>query len=495
MRISRRRFVQLAGLSAAAPALMRAAESAQNPELDPLRPEFHLLPPHNWMNDPNGPIFWKGSYHIFYQLNPHAAVWGDMHWGHAVSADMIRWRHQPIALAPTPGGPDSEGCFSGSAVVADGVPTFIYTGVQNAPPADVTIRDGSSTLREVQMLATAADDGLVRWKKREQPVIAAPPAGVKVTGFRDPCPWREDDGWYLGVGSGERGKGGCVLLYRSQDLRSWEYLHKLAEGKPNGKQAANPCDSGEMWECPDFFPLNNRYCLFYSTEGKVLWTTGRYDARTHRYTPDRDGVLDHGAYYAPKSFLAPDGRRILWGWIQETRTQAEFAAAGWSGVMSLPRVLGVDAAGKLTIMPAAEIESLRGQRIASAVSTAHEPGTWRWPLAALRCEISLRADVPATVRLRTRGVAVWELKLDPASGDVRCGDRSFTAETPARSLPARIFLDGSVIETFIGTTDALTSRVYSVVPGETVLEVEMGADSVEPAVWSLDVISPDRLTR
>ncbi len=86
------------------------------------------------MNDPNGPIWWKGQYHLFYQLNPHAAVWGDMHWGHAISPDMVHWHHEPIALAPTPGGPDSEGCFSGSAVVFDGMPTFIYTGVQNAPP-------------------------------------------------------------------------------------------------------------------------------------------------------------------------------------------------------------------------------------------------------------------------------------------------------------------------------------------------------------------------
>src|SRR6476620_8031033 len=84
---------------------------------DPLRPEYHLLPPHNWMNDPNGPIWWKGQYHLFYQLNPHAGVWGDMHGGHPISPDMVHWRHQPIALDPTPGGADSEGCFSGSAVV------------------------------------------------------------------------------------------------------------------------------------------------------------------------------------------------------------------------------------------------------------------------------------------------------------------------------------------------------------------------------------------
>ena len=228
---------------------------------DPLRPEFHLMPQHNWMNDPNGPVWWKGQYHLFYQLNPHAAVWGDMHWGHAISPDMIHWRHQPIALAPTPGGPDSEGCFSGSAVVFDGKPAFIYTGVQNAPPDQATIRDGNDKLRETQLLAIAEDDKLLHWKKVEKPIIPTPPPGMMVTGFRDPCPWREGDMWYVGIGSGEREVGGCVLLYRSKDLHRWEYLHKLTQGKPNGKVAVNPCDSGEMWECPDFFGWTDIMCF------------------------------------------------------------------------------------------------------------------------------------------------------------------------------------------------------------------------------------------
>ncbi len=149
----------------------------------------------------------------------------------------------------------------------------------------MTIRDGNDKLRETQMLATAEDDGLLHWKKLETPVIAAPPPGMRVAGFRDPCPWKEADGWYLGVGSGERGKGGCVLLYRSQDLRKWEYLHPLASGIPNGKQAANPCDTGEMWECPDFFPLGKSHYLHYSTENKVIWTTGDYDPAAHTYNP------------------------------------------------------------------------------------------------------------------------------------------------------------------------------------------------------------------
>ena len=103
------------------------AAAAAGPDLahDADRPEYHFLAPHNWMNDPNGPIYWKGQYHLFYQMNPGAAVWGDMHWGHAVSPDMVRWKHRPIALAPTVGGPDAAGCFTGSAGGVDGKPTLI----------------------------------------------------------------------------------------------------------------------------------------------------------------------------------------------------------------------------------------------------------------------------------------------------------------------------------------------------------------------------------
>jgi beta-fructofuranosidase len=475
---------------------LSAPEAATNLAHDPSRPEYHLLPPHNWMNDPNGPIWWKGKYHLFYQLNPHAAVWGDMHWGHAISPDMVNWHHEPIAMAPTPGGPDSEGCFSGSAVVRDGVPTFLYTGVQNAPPEQATIRDGSDKLRETQMLATAEDDNLLRWKKLETPVIATPPPGMAVTGFRDPCPWHESDGWYMGVASGERGKGGCVLLYRSQDLRHWEYLHPLASGKPNGKHEVNPCDSGEMWECPDFFALGDRHCLLYSTEGKVIWTTGKYDVGAHIYTAERQGVLDHGAYYAPKSFLAPDGRRILWGWIRETRPEAEFAAAGWAGAMSLPRVLTIGQQGQLEMRPAAEVDRLRAS-VEKATVKAGAP--FRQKLAELRRELRLHLGFSkgkTAVRLLVSGSKVWELTIDVAGNAIQCGDVSF----PLPSLPwprpgLRMFLDGSMIESFIGGREALTSRVYTLKPGETELEVASeGAGHFELEVWPLKTISPDRMT-
>src|SRR6202030_500844 len=123
-------------LGAAAGLLVRAEGSRRLPDVDlrklasdPLRPQYHFLPAANWMNDPNGPIYFNGAYHMFYQHNPNGAYWGDMHWGHAISHDMLHWRHLPIALAPSPGGPDKDGVFTGSTVIDNGTPTVMYTGV------------------------------------------------------------------------------------------------------------------------------------------------------------------------------------------------------------------------------------------------------------------------------------------------------------------------------------------------------------------------------
>src|SRR5262245_60723122 len=182
---------------------------------DPLRPQCHLLPAKNWMNDPNGPIYWNGEYHMFFQYNPNATVWGDMHWAHAVSPDMIRWRHLPIALAPTPGWDDEAGCFTGSAVNDNGTATILYTGVKSVTPELATLRDGRHNFREVQCLATSSDAQLRTWTKWKTPVIE-PPNDPQLTGFRDPFLWRERDEWLVGVGSGVRKKGGRVLLYRSK---------------------------------------------------------------------------------------------------------------------------------------------------------------------------------------------------------------------------------------------------------------------------------------
>jgi beta-fructofuranosidase len=139
MPLSRRLFAKLSAAAALTPAWVHAMPRPSTERggtklsSDPLRPQYHLLPSHNWMNDPNGPIFFRGRYHMFYQYNPQGAVWGTMNWAHATSADMIYWKHEPVAISPTRGGPDQDGVFSGSAVIDNGKPIVIYTGVEPPP--------------------------------------------------------------------------------------------------------------------------------------------------------------------------------------------------------------------------------------------------------------------------------------------------------------------------------------------------------------------------
>jgi beta-fructofuranosidase len=206
--------------------------------------------------------------------------------------------------------------------------------------------------------------------------------------------------------------------------------------------------------------------------------------------------VDHGAFYAPKGFRAPDGRRILWGWIQETRPDAVFEAAGWAGVMSLPRVLTIGKQGQLEINPAAEVEKLRGP-VEKATVKADAP--YRQKLANLRKELSLplgpSSDV-LTLRLLAKGAKAWELTVDVAGKSVHCGDVSFPLPPLTGTHPElRVFFDGSVIESFIGGVEAVTSRVYGLKPGETELEVSVaGKSGVELSQWFIAPISPDRLT-
>jgi beta-fructofuranosidase len=508
MRPSRRNFLQgflASAARASLPPLTRGGASRLAD--DPLRPQFHLLPAKNWMNDPNGPIYWKGHYHMFFQYNPNAAVWGDLHWNHAFSDDMIHWRHLPIALAPTPGWDDADGCFTGSAVDDHGTATILYTGVKSVTPARATLRDGVQNFREVQCLATSSDRQLRTWTKWRTPVIE-PPQDPAISGFRDPFLWCDAATWYLGVGSGLRKQGGNVLLYRSKDLRNWEYLHPLASGQWTSRDSVNPVDSGEMWECPDFFPLGSKHVLLYSTAGKVIWETGQLDPKELVFQSERRGILDHGAYYAQKTQLDAHGNRILWGWIPETRSEAEFSAAGWAGCMALPRVLSLNADGDLEMRFAPEAQSLRGKNFAlygmdrnAGFSTASLVDKVQIENLAGEMIVRTLPEFRRSGRLPTA-----EFRLEDRSGPWF----SFNLERPENSTPQltangkssnlsaskgaalefHLFIDGSVAELICNNRHAVTTRVYRKPNGP--LRICASFDSLQ--VWQLRPISLHRLT-
>lgn len=441
----------LASLSA--PCLAR---STATPDLarDPNRPQYHYLPPANWMNDPNAPVYHKGEYHLYYQYNPKAAKWDTMHWGHASSPDLLHWKQLPIALAPTPGGPDKDGCFTGCMVIDSGTPTIMYTGVNP----------------EVQCIATSED--LASWNKfKGNPVIAVPPPGIDTPGFRDPQVWREGDDWLLLIGAGFRGVGGTVLLYKSSNLREWTYLKPFMRGAIHPVAGSkDPVAIGEMWECPDFFPVGDKWLFYVSTEGKVLYWLGTWKDRT--FQPESNGVLVYGAGYAPKSCEASGGRRIIWSWLREQRSQEEQLKAGWSGVMSLAVVPSLSKEGTLLLKPAAEYRQLRGQRS-------------NGPLPDDCCElrVTVADGQPFQLMRGSRELVTF----DPQKKILRAGPSE--APVPAGPLNLSIFLDGSVIEVFANDRVYLTGRSYGPIePLRIPLEVEfMQAYPLRPA-------SKDRLT-
>jgi beta-fructofuranosidase len=489
-------------------ALPLASEGDLTPALreklrnDPFRPQFHLLPRANWMNDPCAPRFHRGQYHMFFQYNPNAAVWGDMHWNHATSPDLIHWRHQPLALAPTPGGYDAFGCFTGSVLPGMDVPTILYTGVTKSSPE--TIR--GEGLREVQCLATSTDPDLRVWKKLDKPVIPSPPAGLSVTGFRDPCPWKDGDIWYLGVGSGFTKVGGAVLLYRSTDGRNWEYLHPLAQGQWNEGSQTNPVDTGEMWECPDFFPLGGKHVLLYSAERKVFWEVGVFDKSDLKFRSETKGMLDHGYYYAMKSMLDEKGRRILWGWVEESRTGEECLAAGWAGSMALPRVLTLGADNRLRMQVPPEFASLRlgngvslrgpsdSATIAAALAKApirNRAGRVRaaFKPGAEACALELRPapDAPPLLAIRCPGGS--------EKPSVTIGEKTLPLSPDAEGVSTvDLWIDGSVIEIFLDSQEALTARDFTPSPqGIQVAWPGPARALTEISVSGVAPISDDRL--
>jgi beta-fructofuranosidase len=429
-----------------------AASSRTALSADPDRPQCHFLPPAAWMNDPNGPIWHNAEYHLYYQHNPKAAKWDTMHWGHAASRDLLHWKHLPIALAPTPGGPDKDGCFSGCAVVDSGRPTLIYTGVRP----------------EVQCLATS--DDWVTWTKHPRnPVIAAPPPGIDTPGFRDPHVWREGNEWLLLVGAGFRGVGGTALLYSSRDLVEWTYLKPLLTGKIDPRLKGGDVARGEMWECPDFFPVGDKWLLIVSTMGKVLYWLGRWKDRA--FTPEQEGVLVHGCYYAPKSCLAADGRRrLIWGWLREERSQEAQLAAGWSGVMSLAAAPSLGRDGGLRLAPAAEYAKLRRKKNA------------RPQMANPECfEARLWTDADCSIE---RGGAPL-LAVDAAAGRMKAGASS----APFKPGYHSVFVDGSVVEVFSDDGTRLAGRVYGARG-----KIGAAGRNLRIETWDLTPISKDRLT-
>lgn len=274
---------------------------------------YHFEPQKGWINDPNGLIFYRGQYHAFYQHNPYDTKWDQMHWGHAVSNDLLHWKELPIALYPDKDYENDGGCFSGSAVEKDGILYLFYTSV-------------SHELGQTQSVAFS-DDGLHFTKYSANPVIQKNPLGF--SDFRDPKVSCIDGTYYMVVGSGNADSG-CVLLFTGEDLVNWSYVGVLFE------DAEYAC----CIECPDFFKLGDRYVLMFSrmnvAERSTIFVVGDFvNGKLVNYTiSSPEWGID---FYAPQTFLQ-GSRRIMIGWMYHWgRKPPEHCS--YSGALSIPREL------------------------------------------------------------------------------------------------------------------------------------------------------------
>ncbi len=451
------------------------------------RPGYHFLPAANWMNDPNGVIEWDGRYHLFYQYNPDGAYHANMHWGHAVSDDLIHWQELPIAIAPTPGSPDRGGIFSGCLVNDGGTPVAVYTGVNETYDA------------QTQCLAMGSAD-LSEWEKYAgNPVLADVPAEMGQTkDFRDPFVWRADDCWYMIVSSHIVGVGGAVLLYRSADLRAWEYRHPLFVGE----QALN----GYNFECANFLPLGDKWLLIISVQpaahqpGKTLYWVGRFEGE--RFQPESAGLYDAGYSYASLCHQDERGRWLIYSWIREGRGVEAQMQAGWSGVQAIPRELSLDGCNRLVSQPVPELASLRGRHWHFAAGELDEAGL-ALELLALDIEADFAANSADQVGLALEcggeSIAVLYERGTETLQVRRCYARDEPDLDSQRqglvhrldkgeSLRLRILVDGSVIEVIANGRARVTSRFYPEIAGEARLKAISGAAIVRLDIWQMSAI-------
>jgi len=432
---------------------------------DPHVPRYHLTPPANWLNDPNGLIEYEGTYHAFYQYNPGGPYHNSIHWGHAVSEDLVTWSDRPVALTPDPDGPDRDGCWSGCAVDV-GEARLLYTG-------------GRGT-RQLPCLATATDSTLDRFEKTtSNPVIDDAPTDPRLRSsehwdaeFRDHCLLEFDGVWHHFIGSGVEDGGGTTLVYTcpDDDLTEWTYRGPIMTGEPER--------DGGMWECPEILTFEDADLMHISNYRAVRYYLGQYDPESYQFDSDSTGLLDHGCWYAPQS-LDDGDRWLTWGWIKEDRDEHAQWDAGWSGALSVPRVIDLDDHGQLRQRPAAELEDLRGRTLCSQTGTARLTDETRTLEAGgrhLELETTIRLDDADAFELtlcetpdgaeRTpiRYTNGNELIVDRAHASLderTAGEPVSMPITPIdEPLSIRLFLDGSTLEIFANKRHCLTTRLY-----------------------------------
>jgi sucrose-6-phosphate hydrolase SacC (GH32 family) len=479
------------------PLMLRFAESRQKMAGDPHRPIYHFVSPESSLNDPNGLCFWQGRWHLFYQGYPPEDK--RQHWGHAVSDDLVHWRDLPYAIYPNP----EEKCYSGATLVEDNRVIAMYHGTQVG-----------------NMVAVSSDPLLLNWEKvAGKAVIPIKNADGSPLPYRvfDPCIWKKDGLYYALSGGTQPGPGGKTVaadfLFRSKDLVTWEYLHPFTEGDRFTLV-------GDDGACPYFWPIANRHMLlFFSHMSGGQYLLGDYDKQRDKLVVTAHGKFNHGAVspagtHAPSA--APDGKG---GVIAIFNMNPGKATSGWNQIMTLPRRLTLSGKEDLSIEPAGDIESLRGEHRhvdamklpaneeivlpnirGNAMEIVAEIDAKNAPLVELNVlrspnkeeftRIALFKDRGYRTRWMSPSRQLSVVSLDSSYSSTLEDARSRPPENAQvfvdekEPFKLRVFVDRSVVEVFVNGRQCLAIRVY---PGRSdSLGVSLRMQGRDAALKSLD---------
>jgi beta-fructofuranosidase len=465
---------------------------------DFMRPRYHLLPAANWTNETHGLMYYQGKYHIFNQKNGANLFLGQINWGHFTSPDLLHWTEQRPALTPG-AGYDQNGIWSGCTVLDDnGKPVIIYSG-------------GGE--KGISMCVAYPRDGqLNTWSKYAgNPVVDANPAEFERKDFHDPIVWKDAGSWYMAVGFGLKENGaekGALLLYRSTDLKKWEYRHLLFTGEPEKD------DSGVFWEMPLFWKLDGKYILLVNKvphKGRpavALYWTG--DFKDEQFVPDdpmpkRLEVINR--LLSPSVALDAKGNTSAIAIIPDETSARETYSRGWTHLFSIPRLWTLEN-GKINQRPHPVLQQLRLSPTIIAERSVSQQQNLMLSRGKQQIELSLDID-PGTAR--RFGVIVGknedgtemskiyfdldkqQLIVDQTKSsrrkfvplNIRTGD--YTLE-PNKKFNLHLFIDGSVIEGFINDKDAFTTRLFPLSGESNCIELFSDDSSIrliKGTVWPL----------
>lgn len=285
--------------------------------------KYHFAYRKGWLGNPCGLVLFKNRYHLFFQCNPLSPRFGPVHWGHAVSDNLITWEELPVALAPEKPYEDGSGCMSGSAVEADGKLWLFYNSVSSSSGETIS--------------AAWSEDGINFTKLDSNPILKPPFEGTN-SKFRDPFVFRYGGSFRMVVGAGSANIA-KVLLYESSDLKSWEYRGELISDSRYGS----------VIESPELFEIDGRWVFMIQSEKhlptKVLFAGGEFDGERFIFDDEFDPFLPvdtSDEFLSPVTCQDRDGRRVLIAWLYSTKLSG-------SSAFTAPREVFYDLADRLVM--------------------------------------------------------------------------------------------------------------------------------------------------